>query len=144
MVTLTGIVTRIHVLADNSCVAELKSKSQNPARQHNRNFPTNVLIKGKMQLVIGITIGVVGYWEIADPRYGQYLQVIFSWNEKPDGKYEVVAYLSSDLFLNECIGPKLAASIWNTFENNTLLVIETEPEQLQRVAGRAKACCCGW
>ncbi|GCE02964.1 SF1B family DNA helicase RecD2 [Dictyobacter aurantiacus] len=86
----------------------------------------------------GELLSVEGEWE-SDPRYGRQLRVVSFVQRLPASTEGMVRYLSSGLIKG--IGPKKAQAIVDHFGEQTLAIIEQQPELLTQVKGiSAKDC----
>jgi len=81
---------------------------------------------------VGELLSVEGEWE-KDPRYGRQLHVTSFTQRLPASKEGITRYLSSGLIKG--IGPKKAERIVNHFGEQTLAIIEQQPERLSEVKG---------
>src|SRR5579875_2263119 len=81
---------------------------------------------------IGEVLSVEGEWE-NDPRYGLQLHITNHTVRPPTSKEGIVRYLSSGLIKG--IGPKKAQKIVERFGEQTLAIIEQQPERLTEVKG---------
>jgi exodeoxyribonuclease V alpha subunit len=80
----------------------------------------------------GEVLTVEGVWEY-DPRYGHQLHVT-SFNQRlPTSTEGIIRYLSSGLIKG--IGPKKARTLVEHFGEQTLAIIEQQPERLAEVRG---------
>src|SRR5579859_7197048 len=80
----------------------------------------------------GELLTVEGEWE-NDPRYGRQLHVATFTERLPASTEGIVRYLSSGLVKG--IGPKKAKLIVDHFGEQTLAIIEQQPERLSEVKG---------
>ena len=80
----------------------------------------------------GELLSVEGDWE-NDPRYGRQLHVTSFIQRLPASREGIVRYLSSGLIKG--IGPKKAKVIVDHFGEQTLAIIEQQPERLVEVKG---------
>ncbi len=80
----------------------------------------------------GELLSVEGEWE-SDPRYGRQLRVTSFVQRLPASTEGMIRYLSSGLIKG--IGPKKAKSIVDHFGEQTLAIIEQQPELLSQVKG---------
>ncbi|GHO89364.1 SF1B family DNA helicase RecD2 [Dictyobacter formicarum] len=80
----------------------------------------------------GELLSVEGEWE-SDPRYGRQLRVASFVQRLPASTEGMVRYLSSGLIKG--IGPKKAQAIVDHFGEQTLAIIEQQPEMLMQVKG---------
>ncbi|QBD78266.1 ATP-dependent RecD-like DNA helicase [Ktedonosporobacter rubrisoli] len=86
----------------------------------------------------GELLTVEGEWE-NDPRYGKQLRVTSFTQRLPASTEGIIRYLSSGLIKG--IGPKKASLIVEHFGEQTLAIIEQQPERLREVKGiGAKDC----
>ncbi|HET9110664.1 MAG TPA: ATP-dependent RecD-like DNA helicase [Ktedonobacterales bacterium] len=83
-------------------------------------------------LSVGELVDVTGEWEL-HPQHGRRLSVETFTPHSPVTAEGLRRYLGSGVIKG--IGPKLAERIVNTFGEQTLAVIELEPEQLTSVSG---------
>jgi exodeoxyribonuclease V alpha subunit len=81
---------------------------------------------------VGELLRVEGEWE-HDPRYGRQLHVTSFVQRLPASKEGITRYLSSGLIKG--IGPKKAKLIVDHFGEQTLAIIEQQPERLSEVKG---------
>src|SRR5581483_4629233 len=81
---------------------------------------------------VGELLRVEGEWE-SDPRYGRQLHVASFIQRLPASTEGMVRYLSSGLIKG--IGPKKAKLIVDHFGEQTLAIIEQQPERLSEVKG---------
>lgn len=93
----------------------------------------NVTVVGTIPLpVVGEQLMVTGRWS-THSNYGKQFEAEFLDRMMPQSASEILAYLSSRVVKG--IGPKSAARIVNHFGEDTLLVMEREPERLSEVTG---------
>src|SRR5437660_2223030 len=81
---------------------------------------------------VGELLSVEGEWE-KDPKYGRQLRVISFVQRLPASTEGITRYLSSGLIKG--IGPKKAQRIVEYFGEQTLAIIEQQPERLTEVKG---------
>lgn len=81
---------------------------------------------------VGELLTVEGEWE-RDPRYGRQLHVTTFTQRLPASPEGIMRYLSSGLIKG--IGPKKATRIVEHFGDQTLAIIEQQPERLAEVKG---------
>ncbi|HLH63361.1 MAG TPA: AAA family ATPase [Ktedonobacteraceae bacterium] len=81
---------------------------------------------------VGELLSVEGEWE-KDPKYGRQLRVISFTQRLPASVEGITRYLSSGLIKG--IGPKKAQKIVEHFGEQTLAIIEQQPESLTEVKG---------
>lgn len=81
---------------------------------------------------VGELLSVEGEWE-TDPRYGRQLHVISFVQRLPASPEGIVRYLSSGLIKG--VGPKKAQKIVDHFGEQTLAILEQQPERLSEVKG---------
>ncbi len=84
---------------------------------------------------VGELLRIEGEWE-KDPRYGRQLHVTSFTQRLPASREGIIRYLSSGLIKG--IGPKKAEYIVNHFGEQTLAIIEQQPERLSEVKGISK------
>src|SRR6266852_2652217 len=81
---------------------------------------------------VGELLSVEGEWE-KDPKYGRQLHVTSFTQRLPASPEGITRYLSSGLIKG--IGPKKAGRIVEHFGEQTLAIIEQQPERLSEVKG---------
>ncbi|HLJ35886.1 MAG TPA: helix-hairpin-helix domain-containing protein, partial [Ktedonobacteraceae bacterium] len=81
---------------------------------------------------VGELLSVDGEWE-HDPKYGRQLHVTSFVQRLPASKEGMMRYLSSGLIKG--IGPKKARLIVDHFSDQTLAIIEQQPDRLSEVKG---------
>ena len=81
---------------------------------------------------VGELLSIEGEWE-NDPRYGRQLHVVSFVQRLPATPEGMVRYLSSGLIKG--IGPKKAQKIVDHFGEQTLAILEQQPERLSEVKG---------
>src|SRR6266516_3540369 len=81
---------------------------------------------------VGELLKVEGEWE-RDPRYGRQLHVTNFTQRLPASTEGIIRYLSSGLIKG--IGPKKATLIVEHFGEQTLAIIEQQPERISEVKG---------
>ncbi len=80
----------------------------------------------------GERLMVTGKWS-SHPTYGRQFEAEFLERLMPQTSMEILSYLSSRIIKG--IGPKSAARIVERFGDQTLLIMEREPERLSEVSG---------
>lgn len=92
-----------------------------------------VTVVGTIPLpAVGERLMVTGKW-ISHPSYGKQFEAEFLERLMPETAPEITAYLSSRVIKG--IGPKLAARIVARFGEQTLHILERQPERLAEVSG---------
>ncbi len=92
-----------------------------------------VTVVGTIPLpVVGERLMVTGSWS-SHPSYGKQFEAEFLERLMPQTAADIMGYLSSRIIKG--IGPKMAARIVEKFGENTLMIMEREPERLAQVAG---------
>jgi exodeoxyribonuclease V alpha subunit len=81
---------------------------------------------------VGELLSIEGEWE-TDPRYGRQLHVSSFVQRLPASPEGIVRYLGSGLIKG--IGPKKAQKIVDHFGEQTLAILEQQPERLNEVKG---------
>ncbi len=81
---------------------------------------------------VGELLSIDGEWE-TDPRYGRQLHVMSFVQRLPATPEGMVRYLSSGLIKG--IGPRKARKIVDHFGEQTLAILEQQPERLSEVKG---------
>ena len=103
----------------------------------------SVTVVGTIPLpVVGEQLMVTGRWS-SHSSYGKQFEAEFLERLMPQSSGEILAYLSSRIIKG--IGPKTAARIVEHFGENTLAIMEREPQRLAEVPGisREKAIAIG-
>ena len=77
-----------------------------------------------------VTVEMSGRWR-KDPKYGLQFEMESYEEVVESGKKGMVAYLSSGLIRG--IGPKLARRIYDTFGEDTLQILDEDPERIREV-----------
>ena len=96
-----------------------------------------VTVVGTVPLpTVGERLLVTGKWS-SHSSYGRQFEAEFLERLMPQTAVEILGYLSSRVIKG--IGPKTAARIVDKFGDQTLLVMEREPERLAEVAGISDA-----
>ena len=83
----------------------------------------------------GSLLSLTGYWK-TDPKYGPQFSVISSEETAPVSEKGIEKYLASGLVKG--IGPGFAKKIVDAFGEDSLNVIDTEPEKLMDIPGIGK------
>ncbi|GCE24704.1 ATP-dependent RecD-like DNA helicase [Dictyobacter alpinus] len=104
------------------------------------------LFRDDLTTIVGVLPGIhpgellslEGEWE-SDPRYGRQLKVTSFVQRLPASTEGMVRYLSSGLIKG--IGPKKAQAIVDHFGEQTLAIIEQQPEMLTEVKGISRKDC---
>ena len=92
-----------------------------------------VTIVGTIPLpAVGERLMVTGKWS-THSNYGRQFDAEFLERLMPQGATEIITYLSSRVIKG--IGPRMATRIVEKFGDQTLLVMEREPERLAEVSG---------
>lgn len=81
---------------------------------------------------VGERLMVTGKWA-THSNYGRQFEAEFLERMMPQSANEILAYLSGRVIKG--IGPRIAAKIVNHFGEETLLVMEREPERLAEISG---------
>ena len=93
----------------------------------------NVTVVGTIPLpVVGEQLMVTGRWS-THSNYGKQFEAEFLDRMMPQTATEILAYLSSRVVKG--IGPKTAARIVDHFGENTMVVMEREPQRLAEISG---------
>lgn len=88
--------------------------------------------------VEGLKVDMQGHWK-KDGKYGLQFEMDSYTEVIAPGKNGIVSYLSSGLIKG--VGSKLAARIYDAFGEDTLKVLDTEPDRIQTVPGISKKKC---
>lgn len=93
----------------------------------------SVTVVGTIPLpAVGEQLMVTGKWS-THSSYGRQFEAEFLERMMPQTSKEILAYLSGRVIKG--VGPKMAARIVDRFGDETLLVMEREPERLSEVVG---------
>ena len=125
---LRGVVERITYANEETGYSVIKIKS--------KGYMDLVTVVGSMATVnVGAVVTIKGFWS-SNPKYGRQFEVK-EWEEAlPASIYGIEKYLGSGLIKG--IGPVYAKKIVNLFKEETLEVIEEEPERIIEVPGIGK------
>lgn len=128
MDSLRGVVERITYANEETGYSVIKIKS--------KGYMDLVTVVGSMATVnVGAVITIKGFWS-SNPKYGRQFEAK-EWEEAlPASIYGIEKYLGSGLIKG--IGPVYAKKIVNLFKENTLQVIEEEPDRIIEVPGIGK------
>ena len=92
-----------------------------------------VTVVGTIPLpVVGERLMVTGKWS-THSSYGRQFEAEFLERLMPQTSVEIIAYLSGRVIKG--IGPKMANRIVNRFGDQTLIIMEREPERLAEISG---------
>ena len=92
-----------------------------------------VTVVGTIPLpAVGERLMVTGKWG-NHPSYGRQFEAEFLERLLPQSAMEILSYLSGRIIKG--IGPKTAARIVNRFGDQTLQIMEREPERLAEISG---------
>src|SRR5579875_205033 len=130
MPTLEGSVENIVFRNEENHYTVARFRPNDSGRLFRDDLMTIVGIMPGIQ--IGELLSVEGTWE-NDPRYGTQLHVTSFTQRLPDSREGIIRYLSSGLIKG--IGPKKAKLIVYHFGEQTLAIIEQQPERLSEVKG---------
>ncbi|MCX7748142.1 MAG: ATP-dependent RecD-like DNA helicase [Clostridia bacterium] len=122
---LTGIVERITFENEDNGFSVIKIKS--------RDFPDLVTVVGNMAAVnVGAVVKLQGEWKF-DSKFGKQFSVHKYIEKVPATIAGIEKYLGSGLIKG--IGPVNAKRIVSIFKEDTIRVIEEEPDRLIQVGG---------
>ena len=92
-----------------------------------------VTVVGTIPLpAVGERLMVTGRWSTHN-SYGRQFEAEFLERLMPQSATDILSYLSSRVIKG--IGPRMAARIVDQFRENTLVIMEREPERLAEVPG---------
>lgn len=128
MEKLRGVVERITYENEDTGYSVIKIKS--------KGYIDLVTVVGSMATVnVGSVVTLKGLW-ISNPKYGRQFEVK-EWEESlPASIYGIEKYLGSGLIKG--IGPVYARKIVNLFKEETMNVIEENPDKIIEVPGIGK------
>ena len=85
-----------------------------------------------MPLSESVTVDMTGRWK-KDPKYGLQFEMESYEEVVESGRQGMIAYLSSGLIRG--IGPKLAGRIYDAFGEDTLNILDSDPDRIREVPG---------
>src|SRR5438067_9842609 len=130
MPTLEGSVENIVFRNEDNHYTVARFRPNDSGRLFRDNLTT---IVGMLPGVhVGELLSVEGEWE-KDPKYGRQLHITSFTQRLPASKEGIIRYLGSGLIKG--IGPKKAQRIVEHFGEQTLAIIEQQPERLSEVKG---------
>ena len=88
--------------------------------------------------VEGLKVDMIGHWK-KDAKYGLQFEMESYEEVIAPGKKGIISYLSSGLI--QGVGPKLAERIYSTFGDDTLHVLDDQPDRLLEVKGISSKKC---
>ena len=122
---LSGVVERITFCNEENGFSVIKIKS--------KGFSDLVTIVGNLAAVnVGATVKVKGEWRF-DSKYGKQFNAVEYYEIVPATLAGIEKYLGSGLIKG--IGPVYSKKIVNKFKENTIKIIEEEPDRLSEVEG---------
>lgn len=125
MEQLRCVVERITYQNEENGYSVLKCKA--------KGYSDLVTVTGNMPEVhAGSVLNLGGFWKM-DPKYGRQFNVLKFEETLPATAYGIEKYLGSGLVKG--IGPKYSKKIVNMFKEETLNIIEEEPERLLEIKG---------
>src|SRR5436309_2112243 len=130
MPTLDGSVESIVFRNEDNHYTVVRFRLNDSGRLFRDDLSTIVGVLPGIQ--VGELLSVEGEWE-HDPRYGRQLHVTSFTQRLPASIQGIERYLSSGLIKG--IGPKKAKCIVEHFGEQTLAIIEQQPERLSEVKG---------
>ncbi len=130
MPTLEGSVENIVFRNEDNHYTVARFRPNDSGRLFRDDLMTIVGVLPGIQ--VGELLSVEGEWE-KDPRYGRQLHVTTFTQRLPASVEGITRYLSSGLIKG--IGPKKAKLIVDYFGEQTLAILEQQPERLSEVKG---------
>ena len=128
MDSLRAVVERITYYNEDNGYAVLKCAA--------KGFIDLVTVVGNMaEINVGSVLSMTGEWKV-DPKYGRQFSVFTYEETLPATVYGIEKYLGSGLVKG--IGPHFAKRITQHFGENTLEVIESDPDRLLEIPGIGK------
>jgi len=125
METLQGLVERITYLNEENGYTVVKAKA--------KGFQDLITLVGVMGKVnVGAVLEVKGKWKV-DPQYGKQFSVSEFQEKVPATRRGIEKYLGSGLIHG--VGPVNAKRIVAHFGEDTISVLDKEPERLEEVEG---------
>jgi exodeoxyribonuclease V alpha subunit len=133
MDTLTGTIERITFYNDENGYTVLKMTPDDKQQPGATARDGTVAVVGSMpELAPGEAVEFSGSW-FNDPRWGLQFRAEMVRPVIPSSEDGIVNYLSSGLVKG--IGPRTAQKIYDHFGENTLQILERNPERLDEVQG---------
>src|SRR5579859_3478532 len=130
MLTLEGSVESIVFRNEDNHYTVVRFRLNDSGRLFRDDLTT--IVGALPGIQVGELLSVEGEWE-HDPRYGRQLHVTRFTQRLPASKEGIQRYLGSGLIKG--IGPKKAKLIVEYFGEQTLAIIEQQPERLSEVKG---------
>ncbi len=130
MATLEGSVENIVFRNEDNHYTVARFRPNDSGRLFRDDLMTIVGVLPGIQ--VGELLAVEGEWE-KDPKYGRQLHVSTFTQRLPASPEGIARYLSSGLIKG--IGPKKAKLIVDNFGEQTLAILEQQPERLSEVKG---------
>ncbi|NLC69316.1 MAG: ATP-dependent RecD-like DNA helicase [Clostridiaceae bacterium] len=125
METLSGVVERITFCNEENGFTVIKVKS--------KGFSELVTVVGNLAAVnVGATVKVRGEWKV-DSKYGRQFNAVEYYETVPATVAGIEKYLGSGLIKG--IGPVYSKKIVRKFKEDTIRIIEEEPDRLSEVEG---------
>lgn len=125
METLKGVVERITYSNEESGFSVIKIKS--------KGFPELITVIGNLiSINVGATVELKGSWK-NDSKYGRQFSVTECYESVPATVAGIEKYLGSGMIKG--IGPIYAKKIVKKFKENTITIIEKEPDRLMEIEG---------
>ena len=122
---LSGVVERITFINEENGFSVIKIKS--------KGFPDLVTVVGNLASVnVGAVVSLKGEWKY-DSKFGKQFYVVYYTETIPATVAGIEKYLGSGLIKG--IGPVNAKRIVKFFKEDTIRVIEEEPDRLIEVGG---------
>jgi exodeoxyribonuclease V alpha subunit len=130
MVRLSGVIERIVFRNEETHYTVARLRPNDDGRLFRSELVT--LVGALPGVRVGEIVGVEGAWE-AHPQHGRHLRVATCTPHAPVTSEGLKKYLGSGVIKG--LGPKTAERIVNRFGEQTLAIIELEPERLTEAQG---------
>ncbi len=130
MPTLEGTIERIVFCNDQTHFTVARLRPNDAGRLFRSELTT--VVGALPGLSVGELVAVTGEWE-SHPQHGRHLRVVSCSRHAPVNAEGLRRYLGSGAIKG--IGPKTAERIVERFGEQTLAILELEPERLTEVRG---------
>lgn len=129
---LQGAIERITYYNDENGYSVLKIKPEKRIPRAQARDGTVTVVGIMPELIEGESAQFVGEW-INDPRYGLQFKAQQAIPVAPSTEKGIVSYLSSGIVRG--IGPRTAEKIYDHFGEDTISILDTEPDRIHDVPG---------
>jgi len=127
---LQGAIERITYYNEENGYSVLRIKPQERIPRAQARDGTVTVVGIMPELIEGESAQFTGEW-VNDPRYGLQFKAQQAIPVAPNTEKGIVAYLSSGLVRG--IGPRTAEKIYDHFGEDTITILDTEPDRIHEV-----------